>query len=128
MNSKRFGQIFMPANRRPGGYCHRRGVCALPLGDAAIPDLERVVGQEADYDFHRAAGLLAILFSVRALKPERAQMKASGPAIAVFLGGGRTRRDQLVVGRRQMQQTAGAGHRFCASTKGTGVFAAKRFF
>jgi hypothetical protein len=86
------------------------------------------VGQEADYDFHRAAGLLAILFSVRALKPERAQMKASGPAIAVFLGGGRTRRDQLVVGRRQMQQTAGAGHRVCASTKGTGVFAAKRFF
>jgi hypothetical protein len=40
---------------------YRRGVCALQLGDAAaaIPDLERVVGKDADYDFHRAAGLLA---------------------------------------------------------------------
>ena len=72
MNSKRFGQIFMPANRRPGGYCHRRGVCALPLGDAAIPDLERVVGQEADYDFHRAAGLLAHAYAQTGQK-ERAE-------------------------------------------------------
>ncbi len=40
---------------------YRRGVCALQLGDAAaaLPDLERVVRQEPDYDFHRAAGLLA---------------------------------------------------------------------
>ena len=40
---------------------YRRGVCALQLGDAAaaLPDLERVVGKDADYDFHRAAGLLA---------------------------------------------------------------------
>jgi tetratricopeptide (TPR) repeat protein len=40
---------------------YRRGVCALLLGDAAaaIPDLERAVNHEADYDFHRAAGLLA---------------------------------------------------------------------
>ena len=40
---------------------YRRGVCALPLGDAtgALPDLERVVGKDPDYDFHRAAGLLA---------------------------------------------------------------------
>jgi hypothetical protein len=40
---------------------YRRGVCALLLGDAslAVPDLERVVAKEADYDFHRAAGLLA---------------------------------------------------------------------
>jgi hypothetical protein len=40
---------------------YRRGVCALQLGDAAaaLPDLERVVGEDADYDFHRAAGLLA---------------------------------------------------------------------
>ncbi len=40
---------------------YRRGVCALQLGDAAaaLPDLERVVGTDADYDFHRAAGLLA---------------------------------------------------------------------
>jgi len=40
---------------------YRRGVCALQLGDAAaaISDLERAVGKESDYDFHRAAGLLA---------------------------------------------------------------------
>lgn len=40
---------------------YRRGVCALQLGDAvaAVPDLERVVGKEPDYDFQRAAGLLA---------------------------------------------------------------------
>jgi hypothetical protein len=40
---------------------YRRGVCALQLGDAqaALPDLERAVGKEPDYDFRRAAGLLA---------------------------------------------------------------------
>ena len=40
---------------------YRRGVCAVLLGDAAaaLPDLERVVGKEPDYDFQRAAGLLA---------------------------------------------------------------------
>jgi hypothetical protein len=40
---------------------YRRGVCALQLGNAAeaIPDLERAVSKESDYDFHRAAGLLA---------------------------------------------------------------------
>jgi len=40
---------------------YRRGVCALQLGDAAaaLPDLECAVAKEPDYDFHRAAGLLA---------------------------------------------------------------------
>ena len=40
---------------------YRRGVCAILLGDAtaALPDLERVVSKEPDYDFERAAGLLA---------------------------------------------------------------------
>jgi hypothetical protein len=40
---------------------YRGGVCALLLGDAAgaLPDLERVVSKEPDYDFHRSAGLLA---------------------------------------------------------------------
>jgi hypothetical protein len=40
---------------------YRRGLCALKLGDAAaaIPDLERVVGKEPGYDFHRGIGLLA---------------------------------------------------------------------
>jgi hypothetical protein len=45
---------------------YRRGVCALRLGDAtaAIPDLERAVSKEADYDFHRAAGLLAHAYAL----------------------------------------------------------------
>jgi len=40
---------------------YRRGLCAIQLGDipAAIPDLERVLAKEPDYDFYRAAGLLA---------------------------------------------------------------------
>jgi len=40
---------------------YRRGVCAVLLGEAAcsVPDLERVVGEDFDYDFYRAAGLLA---------------------------------------------------------------------
>ena len=40
---------------------YRRGVCAIQLGDAAaaLPDLERTVAKEPDYDFQRAAGLLA---------------------------------------------------------------------
>ena len=40
---------------------YRRGVCALQLGDfaAAQSDLERVFAKEPNYDFHRAAGLLA---------------------------------------------------------------------
>jgi hypothetical protein len=40
---------------------YRRGLCALQLGDAAaaVPDLERVVREDPDHDFHRAGGLLA---------------------------------------------------------------------
>jgi hypothetical protein len=40
---------------------YRRAVCTIQLGDgaAAVPDLERVVSKEPDYDFQRAAGLLA---------------------------------------------------------------------
>src|SRR5271163_4307568 len=40
---------------------YRRGVCAILLGDAAaaVPDLERAVSEDPDYDFYRAAGLLA---------------------------------------------------------------------
>jgi hypothetical protein len=40
---------------------YRRGVCAILLGDAAaaLPDLEKTVSKEPDYDFGRAAGLLA---------------------------------------------------------------------
>lgn len=40
---------------------YRRGVCAMQMGDfaAAVPDLERVTAKAPDYDFQRAAGLLA---------------------------------------------------------------------
>jgi len=39
---------------------YRRGVAEVELGDfaAAVPDLERAVSSDADYDFHRAKGLL----------------------------------------------------------------------
>jgi hypothetical protein len=40
---------------------YRRGLAAMYMGDfaAALPDFERVVSQNPDYDFHRAAGVLA---------------------------------------------------------------------
>ena len=40
---------------------YRRGVAEVELGDfaAAVPDLERAVTADPDYDFHRAKGLLA---------------------------------------------------------------------
>ena len=40
---------------------YRRGLAEVELGDcaAALPDLERVVSKDPQYDFHRAAGLLA---------------------------------------------------------------------
>jgi hypothetical protein len=49
---------------------YRRGACAVLLGDgaAAIPDLERVVAKEQDYDFHRAAGLLAQAYALTGQK------------------------------------------------------------
>ena len=49
---------------------YRRGVCALQLGDAAaaLPDLERVVNKEADYDFQRAAALLAHAYALTGQK------------------------------------------------------------
>ena len=40
---------------------YRRGVAEVKLGDfaAAVPDLERAVGADPSYDFHRGRGLLA---------------------------------------------------------------------
>jgi hypothetical protein len=40
---------------------YRRGIAEIELGDfaAALPDFERTVQSDADYDFHRAKGLLA---------------------------------------------------------------------
>ena len=45
---------------------YRRGVCSIELGDAAaaLPDLERVVAKEPNYDFGRAAGLLAHTYAL----------------------------------------------------------------
>lgn len=49
---------------------YRRGVCAMGLVDppAALPDLERVVGKEPNYDFGRAAGLLAHAYALTGQK------------------------------------------------------------
>lgn len=40
---------------------YRRGIAEVELGDfaAAVPDLERAVASDPDYDFHRAKGLCA---------------------------------------------------------------------
>jgi tetratricopeptide (TPR) repeat protein len=40
---------------------YRRGIAEVELGDfaAALPDLERTIKSDPDYDFHRAKGLLA---------------------------------------------------------------------
>jgi hypothetical protein len=44
---------------------YRRGVAEIEMGDfaAAVPDLERVVAADSNYDFYRAAGLLAHAYS-----------------------------------------------------------------
>jgi hypothetical protein len=49
---------------------YRRGACAVLMGDgaAAIPDLERAVAREPDYDFHRASGLLAQAYALAGQK------------------------------------------------------------
>src|SRR6202034_588597 len=49
---------------------YKRGACAVLMGDAAasILDLERVVAAEPDYDFHRAAGLLAQAYALTGQK------------------------------------------------------------
>jgi hypothetical protein len=54
---------------------YRRGVCAMQLGDAAaaLPDLERVVSKDIDYDFRRAAGLLAHAYA-RTGQKEKAEV------------------------------------------------------
>jgi hypothetical protein len=52
---------------------YRRGIAEVQLGDfaAAVPDLERVVRTEANYDFHRAMGLLAHAYAHTG-QPEKA--------------------------------------------------------
>jgi hypothetical protein len=60
-----FDHAITPRTDTPDPF-YRRGACAIKLGDApaAIPDLERVVDQDPDYDFHRAAGLLAHAYAL----------------------------------------------------------------
>jgi len=55
---------------------YRRGVCAIQMDDfaAALPDLERVVAKESDYDFQRAAGLLAHAFAKTGQKEKAEQL------------------------------------------------------
>jgi hypothetical protein len=53
---------------------YRRGIAEVELGDfaAAVPDLQRVVDADPDYDFHRAVGLLAHAYA-RTGQPEKAE-------------------------------------------------------
>jgi hypothetical protein len=52
---------------------YRRAIAEVELGDfaAAVPDLERVIAAEPDYDFHRAEGLLAHAYAHTG-QPEKA--------------------------------------------------------
>jgi len=52
---------------------YRRALAALAMDDysAALPDLERVLTQDPQYDFHRAAGLLAHVYANTG-QPEKA--------------------------------------------------------
>lgn len=52
---------------------YRRAVSAIGMGDfaAAVPDLERVLARHPDYDFYRAAGLLAHAYANTG-QPEKA--------------------------------------------------------
>ena len=55
---------------------YRRAVCAMEMRDfaAAVPDLERVVTADHDYDFHRAAGLLAHAYASTGQKEKAAEL------------------------------------------------------
>jgi hypothetical protein len=52
---------------------YRRAIAAIMMGDfpAALPDLERVASEDSQYDFHRAAGLLAHVYANTG-QPEKA--------------------------------------------------------
>lgn len=53
---------------------YRRGITEVELGDfaAAVPDLERAVTADPNYDFHRAKGLLAHVYAQTG-QPEKAE-------------------------------------------------------
>ena len=52
---------------------YRRAIAEMELGDfaAAVPDLERTLNSDADYDFHRAKGLMAWAYA-QTDQPEKA--------------------------------------------------------
>ncbi|PYV52445.1 MAG: hypothetical protein DMG92_01025 [Acidobacteria bacterium] len=52
---------------------YRRGIAEIEMGDhaAAVTDLERVLAKDPQYDFHRAAGLLAHAYD-KTGQPEKA--------------------------------------------------------
>jgi len=54
---------------------YRRGVAEIELGDfaAAVPDLQRAVNSDQDYDFHRAKGLLGWAYAQTG-QPEKANV------------------------------------------------------
>jgi hypothetical protein len=60
---------------------YRRGVAEIELGDfaASVPDLERAVGADPSYDFHRGIGLLAHAYAQtgQAEKAERCFQQAT---------------------------------------------------
>lgn len=64
---------------------YRRGICALELNDAlaAVPDLERVIRTSFDYDFHRAAGLLAHAYALTGQREQAEQLFRRATAASV---------------------------------------------
>lgn len=70
-----FDRAITPRTDAPDPF-YRRGVCAIRLGDpqAAIPDLERVVATEPDYDFHLAAGMLAHAYALTGQKQKAEEL------------------------------------------------------
>jgi hypothetical protein len=55
---------------------YRRGLCELELNNfaAAVSDLERVVAKDRNYDYQRAAGLLAYAWSRNNQEPQAASL------------------------------------------------------
>lgn len=55
---------------------YRRAVCAIHMEDfaPAVPDLEKVVAKQPDYDFQRAAGLLAHAYARTGQKEKAEQL------------------------------------------------------
>jgi len=78
-----FNRAITPRTDAPDPF-YRRGVCAIRVGDpqAAIPDLERVVSSEPDYDFHLAAGRLAHAYALTGQKEKAEALFRKATAIS----------------------------------------------